>query len=422
LLRHTEGQKLLSAVGPHGARALAAAEAAIGMSVAELDRLTVAWTNSGGKWKATYLVQPAAETTIETLEAKWRDSQPTLKDDEEYFIDGERAYYAPASEQGKLFMVADAVQMPELISAGKESTPLWREMVKLQQTSDRERLCTLLFTKQAMVVDAEQRFATLDLEQLHTAIAGLFPEDYRGASLSLHLDEHCYLEARLIANPQTTTPEELATTLRERMAQLPLDVEEYVSRIGLDPYGRRVLIRLGTMARFVAEQVHVDAEDDQVVLNCYLPVVAAHNLVLGAELAIVQPRGGRAEADSLAPPRERPESVEQRLQSAITVVQTGDTLERALQTISTEIGVPIEILGADLVSDGITRNNRFDLDIHNTPAAEALRAVLLKASPQGKLVYVAKPKSPSGDEVVFVTTRAAAQKRGDPLPPEFAGP
>ena len=422
LLRHTEGQKLVSALGPHGARAWAAAEAAIGMSLAELDRLTVAWTNGGGEWNAAYLVQPTAETTIETLKAKWRDFRPTPKDDEEYFIDGERAYYAPASEQGKLFLVADAAQMPELIAAGKESTPLWREMVKLLQTGDRERLCTLLFTKHAMVVGAEPQFATLGLEELHAAIAGLFPEDYRGASLSLHLDAHCYLEARLIPNPQTTTSEQLATTLHERMVQMPLDVEEYVSQIGLDPYGGRVLIRLGTMARFVAEQVRVGAEDDQVVLNCYLPVVAAHNLALGVELAVLQQRGGRAGTDSSVPPREGPKSVAQRLQSAITIVQTGDTLERALQTISAEIGVPIEILGADFVSEGITRNNRFDLDIHNTPAAEALRAVLLKASPQGKLVYVAKPKSPGGDEVVFVTTRAAAQRRGDLLPPEFAGP
>jgi hypothetical protein len=54
----------------------------------------------------------------------------------------------------------------------------------------------------------------------------LFPEVYRGASLSLHLDERCYLEARLIADPQTTTPEDLATEVRKRMAKLPLDIEE----------------------------------------------------------------------------------------------------------------------------------------------------------------------------------------------------
>jgi hypothetical protein len=174
------------------------------------------------------------------------------------------------------------------------------------------------------------------------------------------------------------------------------------------------------MARFVEQQLRVATDADQVVLNCYLPVIAAHNLALGAELAIVQRANSRVfEAPTM---RGGPKSVAQRLQSPISVVQTGDTLERALQSISVEIGVPIEILGADFVSEGITRNNRFDLDIHDTPASEAIRAVLLKASPQGKLVYVAKPKSPGGEEMVFITTKAAAQRRGDPLPPEFAEP
>jgi hypothetical protein len=421
LLRHAEGQKLVSALGPYGARAWAAAEAAVGMPLAELDRLTVAWTNDDGDWTVTYLVQPSADSTIEMLEKKWRDFQPTPETNEKYFVGGDRGYYAPAAEGGRLFIVAAAAKMPEVLAAGKDKAPLWREMLKLVRTSDSERLCTLIFTKHALVVDARPELAALDLEPLHVAITALFPEEYRGASLSVHLDERCYLEARLIANPQTTTPEDLAAALRRRMNKMPLDVEEYVSRIGLDPYGGRVLIRLGTMSRFVEEQLRVGIDDDQVVLNCYLPAIAAHNLALGVELATLQRQVDTRTSDDLAP-RVEPKSVAQRLQSPISVVQTGDTLERALQSISAEIGVPIEILGSDLVSEGITRNNRFDLDIQNMPAAEAIRAVLLKASPQGKLVYVAKPKSPGGDEVVFITTRAAAQRRGDAFPSEFSEP
>jgi hypothetical protein len=173
------------------------------------------------------------------------------------------------------------------------------------------------------------------------------------------------------------------------------------------------------MVRFVGQQLRVGVEEDQVVVNGYLPAIAAHNLALGAELAIVRPRiGPAADPGSSAPPAEGPKSVAQRLRAAITVVQTGDTLERALQTISAEIGVPIEILGGDLVGEGITRNNRFDLDIKETPAGEALRTVLLKANPEGKLVYVIKPQSAEGEEAIYVTTRAGAQRRGEALPRE----
>jgi hypothetical protein len=40
------------------------------------------------------------------------------------------------------------------------------------------------------------------------------------------------------------------------------------------------------------------------------------------------------------------------------------------------------------------------------------------ANPGGKLVYVIKPRD-GGHEALFITTRAAAKKRGDALPPGF---
>jgi hypothetical protein len=103
-------------------------------------------------------------------------------------------------------------------------------------------------------------------------------------------------------------------------------------------------------------------------------------------------------------------------------MQTGDTLEKALQSVSSEIGVPIEILGNDFIPEGITRNNRFDVSAQNLPASEVIRRILLKANPDGKLVYVVSPKSSGGEEIIRITTRAAAKTRGDKLPPEFAAP
>ncbi len=47
---------------------------------------------------------------------------------------------------------------------------------------------------------------------------------------------------------------------------------------------------------------------------------------------------------------------------------------------------------------------------------------MLKANPDGKLVYVVKPKELGGEEMLLITTRAAAAKRGDKLPTELATP
>jgi hypothetical protein len=45
--------------------------------------------------------------------------------------------------------------------------------------------------------------------------------------------------------------------------------------------------------------------------------------------------------------------------------------------------------------------------------------MLQKASPENKLVYVIKPEQPGGAEAVFITTRSAAEKRGDKIPEVF---
>ena len=84
--------------------------------------------------------------------------------------------------------------------------------------------------------------------------------------------------------------------------------------------------------------------------------------------------------------------------------------------LSTEIGVEIVILGSDLQLEGITKNQSFGLDERDQPAVEILTKILKLANSDGKLVYVIKPRQAGGEPIIFVTTRAAAKKRGDPLP------
>ncbi|MFM8986076.1 MAG: hypothetical protein ACKONH_08475, partial [Planctomycetia bacterium] len=71
-------------------------------------------------------------------------------------------------------------------------------------------------------------------------------------------------------------------------------------------------------------------------------------------------------------------------------------------------------LPADLQLEGITTNQAVGLDETDTTAEAVLRAVLAKANPDGKLVFVVRKKD--GQETIEITTRAAAQKRGDTLP------
>jgi hypothetical protein len=110
-------------------------------------------------------------------------------------------------------------------------------------------------------------------------------------------------------------------------------------------------------------------------------------------------------------------TAQDRLAQKITLSFPRNTLEKCMELLSEEMGVPIVIIGTDLQLEGITKNQSFGMDDRDKPAGEILRAVMLKANPAGKLVYVIK--SEEGAEKIFITTRAAAEKRGDTIPAEL---
>jgi hypothetical protein len=155
-----------------------------------------------------------------------------------------------------------------------------------------------------------------------------------------------------------------------------------------------------------------------VVLNAYLPRHAGHNIVLAGELALEQAGSGGATGARVAvtgPPAAAGGG--DPLQKKISLVFAKDTLEKSIQMLADEVGVPMEIRGGDLQLEGITKNQSFGLEERDRPAVAVLKTILAKADPAGRLVYVIR--SQDGGMAIDVTTRAAAEKRGDKLPPGF---
>jgi hypothetical protein len=167
----------------------------------------------------------------------------------------------------------------------------------------------------------------------------------------------------------------------------------------------------------VADHVHAGADGRGVIVNAWLPEHAPHNLALAAELALEQtPRAdGASLVVAASPGASTPAGAITALAKPMSLVFVKDTLEKSIQMIADEIGVELEILGSDLQLEGITKNQSFGLDEKQKPAAEILRAILAKANPDGKLVYVIR-KTDAGERIE-ITTRAAVEKRGDTLAP-----
>jgi hypothetical protein len=126
--------------------------------------------------------------------------------------------------------------------------------------------------------------------------------------------------------------------------------------------------------------------------------------------------GGANRAQAAEPGASAAEALKKKM--ALTFER--NSFEDTMGIVSDEIGVPIEFMGGDLQADGITRHKGLTLDEPEQPAGELIRKILKKADPDGRLVYLIKTKS--GTETLVITTRAAAEARGDKLPAEFVQP
>jgi serine/threonine-protein kinase len=362
-------------------------------------------------------------------------------------IEGETVYqtarlslWVPEVEAGRVLVIAPRIMLATLDGVGstaatepliaqiiRETKPLAeddsavlkaalpRDLETLVGMLDADRHVTLFGSPHYLLTSGRTVLAG-SFAKLAEPMDGLFGDGLQAAALSLHFGDECYVE--MDAVPTLDMPAKaLAPAIGGRVEGLADTVEAYCTALNPDPYGRMLVLRLPGMLRVLASQLRSGAEGKGVVLNAYLPRHAPHNIALAAELALAQTPGAPVAA-SAGPAAAEPQSALEKLNRKMTLTFAKDNLERSIQMLSDETGVPMEILGGDLQLEGITKNQSFGLDETDKTADEILRVILAKSNPEGKLVYIVKERD--GEEWVLITTRAAVEKRGDPLPPAYS--
>jgi serine/threonine protein kinase len=340
------------------------------------------------------------------------------------------SFWFPSAEQGRVLAIAPAVLLRQMVEAAGEAgdeadagdrlpAGLSPDMESLIGMLDDTRHVTLLGSPHYLLYDGRPVLAGA-LARLVEPIHRFFGDDVKAAAVSLHFGDNFYLE--LDAVPSRDEPvKSLAQRLATGVDSWGDAAEDAVASANLHEYGRKLVMRLPTMIRALAANARSGPEGRAAVLNAYLPHHAAHNLVLASELALEQPAGraGAAVGTAAAAPTAAAAATGglARLQQKISLTFAKDTLEKSVQMVADEIGVPIEILGGDLQLEGITKNQSFSLEERDKTADAVLRAILAKSDPAGRLIFVVRKQG--GEESLAVTTRAAAAKRGDTLPPGF---
>jgi hypothetical protein len=137
-----------------------------------------------------------------------------------------------------------------------------------------------------------------------------------------------------------------------------------------------------------------------------------HSIVVTTRRGAAQ-RGEKAATEAM--------NVAESLRRKITLKIDRDNMEGCVKKLSELIQVPIEVLHTDMGNAGLVPySGTVRLAEVDRPAGEILRKILkIKDKGDDSVVYLIKPKNPGEPDMIFITTRYAAQKRGDPIPAEL---
>ena len=416
LLNTEEGAKVLAALGPRGEAAGEFVRTVAGINLLEdIERLLVAFypVDDAPPQVAMVVTLREAASNEQLLQA-WHNPKVVARP-RKFYQGASWAYYLPTEADGRVFAVAPPNLMAEILSM--EGPPsLRREMEKLLRDTDDSRHVTLLVAPTFLFGEGKAIFSG-DAEKLKDPLLAYLGEGVQAAELSFHVSGENFFGEMRVYGSLENSPYKWAEMYRARLSELPALIEAYLAELNPQQYGRLILARMPRMIGELAAYTRIGDEHNHAVLRCYLPAAAAHNLTLAAELALSERPGGAAVVPTTGP--KNPTTVAEALQQNITLSFPRNTLEKGLEMLGEEIGAPVHIEGKDLQLEGITKNQSFGLDERGKPADEILRKIMQLANPDGKLVYVIKPLEPGGKDVVFVTTRAAAARRGDHLPPQL---
>ncbi len=431
ILATDEGRLFLRATGPDVEAALDAVSRLCGAPADQLDLIQTGWrtdptgpTIGAVAWGKSPL-PVAGDAAVRA--AAWGNREGVETAGETIYPGEPFTFWLPRRHAGQALVIAPRALVEELVAAeatvdaaaadGVEAS-LPRDLETLVSGLDGGRHVTLLGSPVWLVQDGSQALAG-PLGRLVDPLSRFFGDGVRAAALGLQFGASSYVELDAVAPTDTPAPR-LAALLGERITGLPAAAEEYCNTLDPHPFGRRLVMRLPRMLEVLAENLRSGGEGPTAIVNCHLPPHAAHNLALAIELALAQTPAAGATRAAATPTTPTATGARDKLARRITLTFTRDTLEKSIQMLAEETGLPMEIRGGDLQLEGITKNQSFGLDERDKPADEILRRILANSNPDGKLVYVIRLKD--GMETVEITTRAAAAKRGDTLPAGFDPP
>lgn len=403
LLANREGAKLITALGPWGAQTVQQVQETLSVEFQEIETLLVALISGDNGWQYSLRV---------TLAEPWDEGKIAQRS--KSTMSGARAIFSPQSGQGRVIVSCPQSSVEELRSQEDAPAILARDLERLLAHTDADRTATLLMS--AKFLDTEGReLLSQQAEGLRTAFHALIPDNASAVAISVNLGDQFFLELQA-TTIQNAPAHRFADKFTKQLASAEQQLAAFLISNPPHPYGKAVEDRFPAMLKMTCDYTRTSHTDGIAMARCYLPLPAAHNLLLASRLRLSE----TGQPLTLVAKRA---SVSEQLDQVTTLSFPKETLEKALEMLAGDLKIPIQIAGRDLQLEGITKNQTLSLDLRERPSREILVEILRQANPdrtatsasdpRQKLVYVIR-----GDAII-VTTRSAAAQRSEELPEVF---
>ena len=444
-LETTEGSKILSAMGPEFSKLLQEWQNRVGLTLQDIQRITVSLhPNEQLQYDFFFQIELPQQTNKSNLLQIWKQPAEQLTESgESIFVreNGNAFYFLPTQDKTKCkaFVLGKKQRVQEVVRA-RGFTGWSGTLQRLSGWIDADQHFTFLFLRPALFNDEGQWLMGEQLSNFNRQLALLMDDQIRGGLLSLHLDDGTYTEFTLDRNSDIKASE-LKSRVDSQFRTARDQIAKYFNSAPPADYWDPVRIKAPLMFANIYQNLRVSVEYGEVTGNCWLPPMAAHNLIAVAELATSFTAGTPTSSPTQSTPRKIPASLTELLKLPRDLtVNTNPDMNILLSNIRQEViddygGLPFEfnirLLGNDLSKEGITQNQRpSDFEMKQTSLEDILTQIMVRCNPKKdisgpsdpdcKLVWVLAedPNSP-GNQAVLITTRAAVEARGDQLPAAF---
>jgi hypothetical protein len=330
----------------------------------------------------------------------------------------EAADYSYLVVDSQTFVVAPLLMAEELHEAkSSEATPS-PDMEPLLQESDRTRHISLLFDLPILDSHREDAFIP-ELQMAADKVLFWFGDQIETVSVSMHLDQHFYIET-LLRQSTSSTPVKTQRFMQVRLDRLAEDILGMVQRMNPSTVSSRQIIgRFPAMLQAFNVGTTAHAGPGYARLVTLLPKHAAANLAVGTLLTWNQslltnfdePKISKGGGTAI------PDKLVDRLKMKVLVDFRRTPLQEAFGYIGESIKTDVSIDGDALKAAGFTQNMPQTLDLGEVTVLEAIDAILEKYAKERdplvlivdeenkKLILSTKVKSEADGLKPFVTKK-----------------